>query len=200
MKNLQELEESLDKVLLEKFDTVIAVREELSKETDRGCALMAASFLDYEIESLLRSKLVGNKKHLDSLFDFNGPLGSFSARIKMAYSIGLISKEIMADLDIIRKIRNEFGHKYEPISFESRLINSQIANLKHTFHNAAEVKPRTVFNNTVTLILAFIHASLHQENTIKEKEYTTHPKQIMQMAGELTKVYSEYLAEKFKKH
>lgn len=67
--------------LLRKMDEqaqrVIAIRRELTKESDRGCALMAASFLENELMVLLNSKLVGDKKFKEDLFEFNGPLGNF---------------------------------------------------------------------------------------------------------------------------
>ena len=54
----------------ENFEALMEFRNQLDSETDRGCSLMAASYLDYELERLLREKLVGEKKHLDLLFYF----------------------------------------------------------------------------------------------------------------------------------
>ena len=36
------------------LDAVILMRESLNAETDRGCALLATSFLDQELGTLLR--------------------------------------------------------------------------------------------------------------------------------------------------
>ena len=46
-------------------------RRALTTESDRGCALLAASHLDFLLEKMLKSKMVGSKNHLKSLFDFN---------------------------------------------------------------------------------------------------------------------------------
>jgi len=91
----------------------IAFRRELTKESDRGCALLAAAHLDYMLESVLRKKMIGSKNHLDSLFNFNGPVGTFSGRILLAHSIGLLSKcsymifklyeKLEMNLDILRQ-------------------------------------------------------------------------------------------------
>jgi DNA-binding MltR family transcriptional regulator len=86
------MDEQFQKLITENLTIIMNFRRELTKETDRGCALMAASFLDYELEKLLREKLVGSKNHLDTLFEFNGPLGTFSSRIRLSYSLGLIPK------------------------------------------------------------------------------------------------------------
>lgn len=107
----------------------VTFRSELSKESDRGCALLAASHLDFLIEELLRVKMIGTKKQVNSLFEFNGPLGTFSSRILISYSMGLISKAYVNDLQIIRKIRNEFGHSPSIIDFKNDKIASLCANL-----------------------------------------------------------------------
>ena len=70
----------------ENFEVLMECRNQLDSETDRGCSLMAASYLDYELERLLREKLVGGKKHLDLLFDYSGPLGTFSPMLARASS------------------------------------------------------------------------------------------------------------------
>lgn len=163
----------------ENYKLVHQFRQTLSKETDRGCALMAASFLENEIERLLRDKLVGTSSFIDQLFDFNGPLGTFSSKIKMCYGVGLISKEIMSDLDLIRKIRNDFGHDYKPIDFNTPAIKSRIENLKQTFFIKGDATSRQIFNNTVLGILAHIHGGLgkgkfdekaHKEFSPEEKK------------------------------
>lgn len=120
------LHQDLEKEIIDYID----FRRELTKESDRGCALLAASHLDYLLELMLKSKLIGTPKQLDSLFDFNGPLGTFSAKILMSFSLGLISKVRMNDLQTIRKIRNDFGHSASVINFTSEKINSLCNNLK----------------------------------------------------------------------
>ena len=158
------------KELLEKnFEVVMTFRRTLSQETDRGCALMAASYLENELSQLLKSKLIGTKKQIDSLFEFNGPLGTFSSRIKMSYALGLISKETQNDLDIIRDIRNKFGHMYQPIDFETQQIKEKINNLKSHFHEKS-VKPRSIFTNTVLGVLAEIHAETATASKFPEKK------------------------------
>lgn len=149
---------------------VFAIRHELTKESDRGCALMASSFLDNELMILLQDKFVGQKKFREDLFEANGPLGTFSSRIKLAYALGFISKEIRDEFDLIRKIRNEFGHKYEAINFETDPIRSWILNLKQTFYKK-DAKPRSIFNNTVLGVLSFIHAESIQRKKFEEKKH-----------------------------
>ena len=81
-----------------KFDEVMEFRSSLTPETDRGCALMAAAFLDSELELLLRAFVVKNKKVEDEMFGQSKPIGAFSSRIDLAYLLGLISADTRRDL------------------------------------------------------------------------------------------------------
>ncbi|WP_051201454.1 MltR family transcriptional regulator [Christiangramia portivictoriae] len=160
------------------FLNVKKVRNQLNNETDRGCCLMAVSYLDFELERMLKEKLVGSKKHLNLLFDFNGPLGSFSSKINLSFSLGFISKPTLDDLNIIRKIRNEFGHSYELLNFNSDFIASRIIGLKSTFYEPGEREPRIIFLNTVSCIMAEIHSAIESDKNFQEKEedFITNPK------------------------
>jgi len=91
--------------------------EDLQKETDRGAALVAAAFADNVLESMLRSFFVDDKKVMDGVLSPNGTGGTFSARIGLAYCLGLIGKQHLNDLSIMRKIRNEFAHLDRPVTF-----------------------------------------------------------------------------------
>jgi hypothetical protein len=66
-----------------------AFRKPLSAESDRGCALFAAAYLDSSLSDLLYVSLVAKKKIESDLFDGTNPLMTFSSRIKMAYYLGL---------------------------------------------------------------------------------------------------------------
>src|SRR5712671_1412601 len=99
---------------------------ELDAESDRGCILVAASALDVLLEDLLRTALVADphavKHAVAPLFEGMGLLTSFSAKIKLAYGLGLIGKLLFTDLEKIRRIRNISAHVYSPMTFESEEI------------------------------------------------------------------------------
>ncbi len=141
----------------------IDFRSELGKESDRGCALLAASYLDSILEQMLKSKLIGTNKQLESLFDFNGPLGTFSSKILLSYSLGLISKARMDDLQTIRKIRNEFGHSPSIISFSSKKINSLCNNLKMVLDSNNEARRKFISS------VSFIAGGIMSEKNKGEK-------------------------------
>lgn len=80
--------------------------------TERGTVLVWASILDEMLTKLLKSFLVPlDKGKLDEIFEPDGPLSTFSAKIKIAFAVGLITKEEADCLNSVRKIRNDFAHK-----------------------------------------------------------------------------------------
>jgi DNA-binding MltR family transcriptional regulator len=138
-------------------DVVFEFRKTLTPETDRGCALMAAAYLDSQIEELLRKLFVDKPEVADELLGLSKPLGSFSARIDLAFLLGKIGEKEMRDLHLIRKIRNDFGHNPSPITFEHPPIASRCRELLHTLHKQA-ARPRAHFTSAVFAMLARIHA------------------------------------------
>src|SRR5690348_13100633 len=87
------------------------LHQEFSKETDRAAVIVAASMLDELLRTILVARLVPVSSATDELFDgANAPVGTFSARIEMAYRVGLVSVKFARDLHLVRKIRNDFAH------------------------------------------------------------------------------------------
>jgi hypothetical protein len=91
---------------------------EFNKETDRGAALVAASMLDERLKQILNAYFVEHKESERLLSGFNAPLGTFSARASIALALGLIQENEFTEISLIRKIRNEYGHDWQPKSFE----------------------------------------------------------------------------------
>ena len=82
------------------------------EESDRGLVVGCAALLDDFLNTVIMSYLVDNASTKVLLEGGNAPLGSFSAKIDMAHSLGLISDDSHAEAHNIRKIRNHFAHKY----------------------------------------------------------------------------------------
>lgn len=64
------------------------------------------------------------------LFDGYGPIGSFAAKSDIAYAFRLLSDDDYADLQIIRKVRNEFAHAQEVLGFETPKIETLVSRMK----------------------------------------------------------------------
>ena len=86
-------------------------RNELKKETPRGAVIISGVVLDQMLGKTLEKFLTDHKDVKKLLYGgVSAPLGSFSARILMAFGLRLIDEKEYARLEIIRKIRNHFAH------------------------------------------------------------------------------------------
>ena len=130
-------------------------RQALTGETDRGCALYAAAYLDQAISDLLYLSLVYTKDMEKDLFKGIAPLASFSNRITFAYYLGKISPSMRHELDLIRRIRNDFAHSAENITFETEKISNRCENLKYSYHKSTQCA-RANFTAAVCGALAII--------------------------------------------
>ncbi|MBE8968698.1 hypothetical protein IQ277_21490 [Nostocales cyanobacterium LEGE 12452] len=151
------------------LEEIISFRTTLTEETDRGCALMASAYLDSELEKLIKAKLVNNENVAKELFTQNGSLGSFSARINFAYLLGLISNTTKRNLNILRKIRNEFAHIASPLSFKTPDISSRCNELRG-LGLSKNLEPRSRFIRCMMNTVALIHCSFFKVSHIEEQQ------------------------------
>jgi DNA-binding MltR family transcriptional regulator len=178
-----------EKFISDKFDVVMAFRHSVSQETDRGCALMAAEFLSNELGVLLRVHFVEDNKACDAVLDDpRGAVGTFSSRIEFAYLLGLIGPEERRELNLVRKIRNEFAHEYQPLDFTAEHVSSRCRELRvHTL--VPEERPRANFVRNVMGLLAVIHGSTLE---------TKHAKPDIDILSKLSSKELDALGEKTK--
>lgn len=107
--------------------------QEHQKESDRGCALIIASNLDNRLSELINSFFINiGEKQKKEIFDGNGCLSSFSSKINICHALGLIPKNEFDDLNIIRKIRNDFAHNEGGIRFTDQNMEDRCNSLTMT--------------------------------------------------------------------
>jgi DNA-binding MltR family transcriptional regulator len=151
------------KYIAEQYDRVINFRNTLDLETDRGCALLAVSFLEVELKELLKKCLIQGPGVEKNIFSYNGPLGTFSSKIEMSYFLGKISPEIRNELHLLRKIRNDFGHSPEYLDFNNEAISDRCKALKGSW-KGQQSSPRQHFTASVCAILAVVHKEIYSTN------------------------------------
>lgn len=101
------------------------------EDSDRGAAIVAASFVENFIEYKLRHLMRSDDANvLGSTFEQDGPLATFSSKIKMGFLLRLLGKKARNELDTIRKIRNYFAHKLEDSKFSQSPFREWCNNLK----------------------------------------------------------------------
>lgn len=148
---------------------------EFNKETDRGAVLNAAAILDEWLLIILTEFFADNKSSTDLLNGFNAPLGTFSARVAAAHALGLIQDNEFREITIIRKIRNEFGHTWRGISFETQKISDLASNLPWLGPKDLEANsgPRVRFNFAVAILLSDLlwRSKLVKKNKVEARTW-----------------------------
>lgn len=99
--------------------------ELLNDPNDRAAGITAASYLESSLEGTLtyRLKKIGATM-VDEIFRGDAPLGTFAAKIKFAFSIGLLGEKTRHDFNCIREIRNAFAHSKLQATFETPEVKS----------------------------------------------------------------------------
>jgi hypothetical protein len=143
----------------EEIPSIRDLYDTFRQESDRGIALVGAAYLDEGLAVLLESFLIQGKKDVQEVLRRGqfAPLGTFSARTKAAYCLGLISKNEYEDLNSIRGIRNDFAHQRTDMFFTHTSLEQKCRQLllwKHFEFWLNEWSPREIFQFTVALLLS----------------------------------------------
>lgn len=130
--------------------------QEFNPESDRGAVLVAASLLDDRLKRILQAFFLDSKVSRDLLDGVNAPLGTFSARISAAFALGLIEKNEIDELNLVRKIRNEYGHKWKEVTFDDAPIADLCRSLPWSGPKDIEEenKPRARFDFAIIALLS----------------------------------------------
>lgn len=101
----------------------------IRKQEDQAMVLSLATFLEDTLGRLLIAYFRTCKATKDLVEGFNAPLGTFGSRIKAVYAFGLVTDEQFKDMEVLRKIRNQFAHNWEGVTLEQNDIQSLIGQL-----------------------------------------------------------------------
>jgi DNA-binding MltR family transcriptional regulator len=126
-------------------DEYVEIAQMLVKqqESDRGCVIFCAAWLEDELEILIRAHCRKEpnvlKAVVDPLFKGYAPLSTFSAKIQVCYAMGFISKHLHKSLQLVRKLRNDFAHEKIGVSFQSPKYRPQF---RGTLLSASRDEPK----------------------------------------------------------
>lgn len=87
--------------------------ELLAEKQPRALVILVSAKIDLQLGHLMKTFLLpkaGKEKDGDELLDGDGPLSTFSARIKMCHRLGLIDDRVKIAIDKLRDIRNQAAH------------------------------------------------------------------------------------------
>ncbi len=169
LKLLEDLIKEKKPKIYEDHQGLYELRDQLVQESDRGLCLLAIGRMDNVLTEFLQLKLLGSKTFKRDLFNNNGPLGTFSSKIKMCLAMGLISNGYYQEIEVMRKIRNIFAHSDQPITFESKEVETLCLGLK--VFAAQKGRPnRSKFISTFLFVITGIYTELRTAVPFEEKK------------------------------
>ena len=89
---------------------------------ERSIPIVAAALLEQTLEQTLISWMPHlSRLEIEQLFapHRDALLSAFSSKIRISYAMGVISREMRDDLDLIRHIRNIFAHCHGHVDFRT---------------------------------------------------------------------------------
>ena len=114
------LDEKLNKEELEAF---------YDQSSARAYGIVLSAILENHLTAILRLLMRRESKIADELFRPTGPLGPFGTKIRLAYLMRVIDKDVYTDLTIVTKIRNAFAHDLSVNSFDEQMVRDLIKNM-----------------------------------------------------------------------
>lgn len=148
-------------MLLSTAEDITSFVQELQAESDRGLPLIAVALIDDLLRQTLLSFFCEGVFSENLLDGPNAPLGTLSARLGTCYSLGLIDEFENREINLLRKIRNEFAHAKHGKNFEDSRISGLCASLTSDLpegENYDLTNPRfRVVNSAVIIVLRLYH-------------------------------------------
>ncbi|HYK01290.1 MAG TPA: MltR family transcriptional regulator [Thermoanaerobaculia bacterium] len=143
--------------------------EAYHNESDRAAGILSAAWLDNYLGQCLRYflvqdaetvKLVGGDKQTDR------PLSPFKVRARALFSLGLMSKDALADVSLIVSVRNHFAHHPSVTSFDDEQIKSWCNGLRAAKMKMGE-NARLNFLFATSWVAIELNNALGQAHTIE---------------------------------
>jgi hypothetical protein len=92
-------------------------------EEPRTLPVIACAFADDQLKEMFRRHIPKDVPGGPAvLLSGYGPLSSLSHRVQMAYAFGWLNTDILLELDLLRKMRNDVSHKWDLNLLETKLL------------------------------------------------------------------------------
>jgi hypothetical protein len=137
-KRLKKLAHAIPSVT-ETHTIMLALESKQHAFGDYAIAIIGAGLIEKALEAIILGRFVNlSPDERNSIFNHenNGPLGDLSAKIKVAYALGLFGQKTREDLEHIRVIRNSFAHSLNLLRFETE----EVAELCQLLHIPSTIK------------------------------------------------------------
>ncbi len=177
-----------------------AVRETMiSADAPIVTAILGAALLEHELEQLLRPRFKRNDGPTwGKLTGDNGPLGTFSQKISIAYALGIADESLKDGLETVKNIRNQFAHAKKLIQFNHELIAKEIRGLvlpekkkSSRYKDVEAIKNEPNPRNAFVLLCLHLYIALLEKGTARAKRQA---KRMAQRSGYAHSKWSDILS------
>lgn len=108
----------------------------IGEQDDRAMVLSLATFIEVTLGRLLLTYFRNCKATKELVEGFSAPLGTLGTRIKAVYAFGLVTEDQYRDLEVLRRVRNQFAHNWDGVSLERNDIQALVGQLSgYTLHH-----------------------------------------------------------------
>lgn len=140
--------------LLEKkpIEPHISEVAKLQNYDDRALVLVGCSILEDALARAIKGYFIElDKTELSKIFEDSGcgPLASLSAKITLAFALGIYGNKTRDDLITIKSIRNVFAHAIDNVTFETEEIKYACNAINFMKPNNGDIPPRGLFLTTL---------------------------------------------------
>jgi DNA-binding MltR family transcriptional regulator len=148
------------------------------KYHDSTVILVVTAAVEQVLEQAISSHFVLDESDCRRMFsdEENGPLGALAGKIKMGYALGIYTKTLRDDLNLMRHMRNLVAHAKEALDFSSEEIAAACASLKIQEHHMALISPSPKRRFMNAARMAFLY--LEDPEATRPMRFETHPGKI----------------------
>lgn len=103
----------------------------LTEADTRTCCILAVSLLEDTLKkNFIEKWKIERRKAYEIYFGSNGPVSTLSQRTLVAQALQWLPQGMVEEIDLLRKIRNEFAHNHRVHSLTEEPLQSFAAQLK----------------------------------------------------------------------
>jgi|GEM_PF-3186318 len=108
----------------------VEIFDSLQAESDRGCVLVVGSMIELVIEEQISRRIIPAVNKSGELVGRGSkPISSFSAKIDLAYALGLFPEEEWRVYHQLRELRNTCAHEIKQQHFNANHFSDRMLNI-----------------------------------------------------------------------
>ncbi len=106
----------------------------MQSANDYEAAIVSASLVENLLSQVISTRFIElGSDRLEGIFGSAGsaPLATFSAKIKIAYALGMLGDKTRQQFERVNTIRNHFAHHRNKVSFQDGSVSKECLNFRN---------------------------------------------------------------------